>query len=1475
MNNLYIADELVFVDNLEKYCKQLPTLRVLLSRLKIFLVKDPLLNPKEENFTEEDIFKESFMFQSDMETHEIEKELHTVKEHFCQVSLKDAESLMLPVMLESNKSNNFREKAEIPSCLELKNVLNLTPEDIVNESTGKVSYTLCPQNELEITLTPPCKSQRSQLNSLCAGLQAEPISPVSNSILITESNKEYLECLVWQSEKYQNAMNSLLLEEHPAAEHTCQHCSVTELKKLLSVKVETLVFSPLKADWWLYSGLNLVSPDILEQLVNIDLTSANSLLPTQVETFSRITSTQLERLLEENNSISNQGLFSAGAHHKDKTTNLHFTPQKKNQCSPLHMKAAQCGVIHDVSIPAEKLTREEIEQNKTERPTHFLNQEKEDKNNLESLSCKEVSFEPNSSSRNERNIPAELTRKCDDGSDLLSNFIMLRSKHVLIENEEKNNVAGQKQVLEIEEERSQILKQDIPAACKAVLKKKPEQETQDRVSIQVQASEGQCQAYHILAAAATPVLKVLMDLGMLASESWRFAAIKFDHTRFFLRQQEKVICDDFKQGRIDKELKLFKHAAQIHLLVTVRDLLLMCELDRALGYLSKAKDIYKSIFGSCLDNIWRQLEIIQFSRQKKHETNPKLIALHHHMLNWMQSNTEEQDHKVLIITRMDSDSEKAALIDMLTSIEGKCCMCVFLCIIVKTSKLFPSLIFLISLSTSHPTCLLSYMYIILPSILFSTPVSVPPLTLLVLRTAYQGLLSVILFKTHFSHKMFLGWSAHHPHHAILLNCSFLFCLKTMDLNPEKRGALLECKSVISSLNKCSCAIVNYQHIRADFPWTHFSLVVEFDYTENSCWNKLCKNLNIPYITFKTTLPETVVMKNVSGNHFGSFLLETQIPYVLFTSEGLLNSPEILQLLESKHKITFVERCCSESLQLFGDTDRYVVLTIDEHTAIVLQNVEELSCEKSADNIILRLIALSLQYSCCWIILYSRERLSSEYSLTGKTLHHLALIYAGLISFAQKSEDFEVKMALAPGIEETALLIRQIANNILVSSQTNPHEWLDRSWLSVLPTEAEKHLLAFPCLNPLVAQLMLKRGYSLNRLLSATFDQLQELLPEVPEKVLKLFSDITSLHNLNSSIPTTTLVRTVSPQENWNVSNTFSPASFPKSLISSIQGNQKDQCSELPDNVQNTINQSWDFYKNRSGSPLKSSESQRILASSLPYYGWVSCPEETDGSENSQHYLPSLRYVATERAVSPSFLKQNNSNIFTPSVHVNYEARIPPLSHSQDVTDSNFSSYLQKDFHASNAAVGSKLVTSDSSVLPKNSEAFVHQDINNHLFHVQTQPLTMHCNSDQASKQEWYLVSKKDDFFANFNEFPFQRSSKNFLEKFAGMADSSAGVQYKGSLWPEYPYDHTLDSSAPDFSLCDSFANPNEQKNLNFYPKARESSRKRRPGESLLNLKEKDVLTGLGLVQVPQLKKKRLTFEKVPGRSDGQTRLKFF
>lgn len=61
------------------------------------------------------------------------------------------------------------------------------------------------------------------------------------------------------------------------------------------------------------------------------------------------------------------------------------------------------------------------------------------------------------------------------------------------------------------------------------------------------------------------------------------------------------------------------------------------------GYLSNAKDVYKSILGSYLDDIWRQLKIVQFIREKKPETNYRIQELQCQILNWMQS---EQQIKV-------------------------------------------------------------------------------------------------------------------------------------------------------------------------------------------------------------------------------------------------------------------------------------------------------------------------------------------------------------------------------------------------------------------------------------------------------------------------------------------------------------------------------------------------------------------------------------------------------------------------------------------------------------------------------------------------------------------------------------------------------------------------------------------------------------------------------------------------------------
>lgn len=56
-------------------------------------------------------------------------------------------------------------------------------------------------------------------------------------------------------------------------------------------------------------------------------------------------------------------------------------------------------------------------------------------------------------------------------------------------------------------------------------------------------------------------------------------------------------------------------------------------------------------------------------------------------------------------------------------------------------------------------------------------------------------------------------------------------------------------------------------------------------------------------------------------------------------------------------------------------------------------------------------------------------------------------------------------------------------------------------------QEERRLVQFPCINPLVGQLMLRRAPSVQWLLGASLSQLMELLPEVPHKVLKVNGDL--------------------------------------------------------------------------------------------------------------------------------------------------------------------------------------------------------------------------------------------------------------------------------------------------------------------------------------------------------------------------------
>uniref|UniRef100_A0A8C7WQG8 Shortage in chiasmata 1 n=1 Tax=Oryzias sinensis TaxID=183150 RepID=A0A8C7WQG8_9TELE len=256
------------------------------------------------------------------------------------------------------------------------------------------------------------------------------------------------------------------------------------------------------------------------------------------------------------------------------------------------------------------------------------------------------------------------------------------------------------------------------------------------------------------------------------------------------------------------------------------------------------------------------------------------------------------------------------------------------------------------------------------------------------------------------------------------------------------------------------------------------------------------------------------LSQVTGTGGVPWCLEDSVPYVVFVTEELLNFPLLLQTLESSFNVTVLERSPHPSLQMLGGTHSYAVITVDESTAVVIQELEELGQERASEVLVMRLTALSLQYSCCWLILLCPHG-GGGAGFSSEAFNNLTLVYSSLVLFGMKSEDLDVKVLLVSEVTEVAKSINRICFTAMMTSDGDPVGYLNRDWLTVIPSQEEECLSRFPCVNPLVGQLMLNRFPSLLWLLRASLPQLKELLPEVPEKVLKLFSDITSLYSTTS------------------------------------------------------------------------------------------------------------------------------------------------------------------------------------------------------------------------------------------------------------------------------------------------------------------------------------------------------------------------
>ncbi|KAM6182158.1 protein shortage in chiasmata 1 ortholog [Erethizon dorsatum] len=1375
--DLYIDDEeMIFTNDLMTYKSHLPTLNTPMSRLKPVLIKDPLSDFKEANFS-----RKCFSFQEDLEI-SMKEDFYVDKENVYQEKPEDSVGLSEVVTFAFN--NIFIKPSTFPSEFEflmptnvkqeLKESLNLMPEIIncVDEKLSKGDLPIkhgvdtedikCSSTEIltiQSQSEPECSepgesgralthlhqtSQHSLVNSLCPGLQTFsfstvalytrlqtfPFSSVCKISLLTAEESANKCCMVWQLESCRSSLNSFVLTVPRIQELNSQY-SVTDLKKIFCIEEKRLVVNSVKAKWWKKAGLNPITRETLECLNTYlchDHLSSND---TKMEMFLPTKVLQLESYLEHKSCSSPVVLIN------EKSTHNHIPLP---QGSPSLAKEVADMCLSDECISVERPKNEEKLRNDQEI-VDIINQNEETKDHLK-LDCT-VPFIESSPSSIIKKPCFEHSKKQKNDLDLLSDFIMLRkktytSKTKVIDHDKKDEFQGQEELTH-KEESSVVF-------TNKTLEKMNQEKGTDNI-IEIQASDSQCQAYCFLEASASPILKKLVCLCTLPVANWKFATVTFDQTRFFLKEQEKLINDAIHQGTNDERDMIFKHAGLLHLLVTIRDVLVTCNLDTALGYLSNAKDVYKSILGSYLDDTWRQLKIVQFIKGKKPETNHKIQELQHQIQSWMQS---QQQIKVLVIIRMDSDGEKHLLIKTLNKIEG--------------------------------------------------------LTLTVFHSS-------------------------------------------------KRKNFLESKGVLNGTS--SCVIVHNQNIGADFPWSNFSFVVEYNYVEHSCWTKHCENLNIPYMALKVILPDSVLKRSTLLDRFGGFLLDIQIPYVFLASEGLLHTPEILQLLESNYNITVVERSCSQSLKLFGSTERYVVLTVDEHTTVILQDLEELNYEKASDNIVMRLMALSFQYNYCWIILYTKETLNSGYPLTEKTLHHLALIYAALVSSGLKSEELDVKLMIASGVEETALLIRQIADHNLMTSKRDPHEWLDKSWLDVSPSKEEMYLLDFPCINPLVAQLMLNKGPSMNQLLLATSCQLQELLPEVPEKVLKHFCSITSLFKISSSSITKS-PQILSPREETSQTSTFiSQRSAAGSSDSVIQEhNDYYSYSDLGETVQEDTNTT----SNYNASFVELTKMQSILPS-VTSHNQTNYRKDSWCSLNIVQNDPFLINIKSKKAACNSFPNQNDSesDVFSLGLpQINCETIISPVDFPRR-TGPNFINYQKKGTHEAKRTTNKQVSTPGFSL--EGSQSPIHWNFKKNICEKQNHSFNLKYGAEQTTNDTWY--SQKDNLFTDQQTY--------LSDEVEGFTCESSNDDTTKTFWGELPSAPSLDL----FCASDCDVNKKELDSFHFYQRAGKCLGHKRHPESASNSGDKESLTGVMYSQLPQLKKRRLVYEKVPGRADGQTRLRFF
>ncbi|XP_067295641.1 protein shortage in chiasmata 1 ortholog isoform X2 [Pseudorasbora parva] len=1072
-DDLTLPEEVIFGDHLQRFKSHLPPFQTMLHKLKVMTVSDPVLNSS-VNLLEGVVFRHCASYDAVLD--EVMGATFTggnVTEEFKIEAVLNEESLMLPVEVCMDSSqrkepifsiakvqdflNVIREP--IDECFSLKDLLkeaisadkhttelevlqmaessfaNITFEQPKSPAASR-SYA---ELELDLLLS-PCNRTLCLPDLFVSSRQsAEILSPVYKLRFLSDSHCENMEKAVWMAEKHPHCVSQILLAEPKVTKPMVHLQSLPELLTQLKVEMEPVPepkdnmgqFYPTDSIGTLpknFSSLSMYTEKISSEECKRAVRE-----PHMDEIFSPLSIVKIDESLSK--FASNAAVPPSGCH-----TAVHPSQSKPLQSAvPTQVergKTVKFFIMERISHKADSSTvtttggigckAAEIEQHMSCPPESCFGSQT---NSSACLSEKQHSFsklvempklsllkhsvkdievistlhklpEKSEQRREERiskpSLLSNSLRGKNENLDSLLSFVTLRTMKKSPVQKPQWSSPTSADVTASQNSTGKALADnrinavnhasDTKRSVIATEKSFPCEEKQETISktVYVQATECQRDAYKELHALALPSLKKMQKFGISALNSRDFGTLSSELTRFLLKQQEQML-----QKNQDAD-SAFNEMALLHILVMLKEhVLFRCDLNAATEYLAQVKD---SCTLSCLDELLRKFEVLQYLSQKRQQSNPKLLELQEQINTWMNSH-DNHNIRVLVLTVNGVNTD---LLRALNQVSGN-----------SVSEIIPD---------------------------------------------------------------------------------------------EGKHKVLS-REVMDRLSYSRCVVVCSQHIGPDFPWQSFSVVFELSCVGHSPFGSVCSEKNVNFISFSTAVPETT---DISEESTVKSYLDT-IPFVLLITDGLLNRLKVQRILETTYDIVLLERKHSASALHLGGS-RYDVITVDEITAILIQDLSELEKKigEASELVVKRLSALSLQFSRCWLILHCTE---NHRALISSSIYiNLVHIYSASVLFGNKSEKFDVKVIMVCEEEEIASYIYQISLHTLMNSERDGLSWLDRDWLSVQPTEAEHCLLQFPCINPLIAQVMLRRAPSLQWLLGASFSELQEMFPQIPQKVIKVMTE---------------------------------------------------------------------------------------------------------------------------------------------------------------------------------------------------------------------------------------------------------------------------------------------------------------------------------------------------------------------------------